>query len=208
MGEPLLREVATRRCMAPADLNITLRLVELSGAFGARIRAQYARSVSMAEIRNGCAVLLGSRRSNPWGQLFEPRLNFVLGVDPSSGAPRFDNQAPKPGEPNLFGIPWRLDIEGTERTEMESYALIALVPSLSRGDYVLILEGLSMEATEAAGETVTNVEKLTDLQHQIGHRAGRPVQPFEALIRLTTVPGGYVNPKLASFRYPLDSIGS
>jgi hypothetical protein len=200
MGAPELREVATRRCMAPADLEIALRLTDVCGTFGCRVKAQFARNLSMADVRAASAVLLGSRRSNPWVQLFEAQLNFVLAQDAASAGPRFSNKAPLPGEPESFGIPCRLDIDGTERMEMESYALVALSPNLSGTGYVLILEGLNMEATEAAGEMVTNPERLTTLLRQIGHAPGSPVLPFEALIRLTSMPGGYANPKLVAYR--------
>ena len=201
IGEPLLREVAVRRCVAPADLVISLNMVSVSEAFGARVQSQYARNVSMAEFRTGNAVILGSRRSNPWVQLFETRLNFVLASTDASAGPRFENRAPQEREPASFGIPCRFDIDGTERTEMESYALVGLVPNLSDTGKVLILEGLNMEGTEAAGEAVTNAERLAELLHDIGHRPGTPVRPFEALLRFTSIPGGYVSPKVIAHRY-------
>jgi hypothetical protein len=200
MGAPELREVATRRCMAPADLEIALRLTDVCGAFGCRVKAQFARNLSMSDVRAASFVLLGSRRSNPWVQLFEPRLNFVLAQNSPSGGPRFLNKVPREGELESFGIPCRLDIEGTERMEMESYALVALSPNLSGMGFVLILEGLNMEATEAAGEMVTNPERLVTLLRQIRHSPDSPVRPFEALIRLTSMPGGYANPKLVAYR--------
>jgi hypothetical protein len=202
VGDPLLREVAVRRCVAPADLVISLNLVGVSEVFGARVQPHYARNVSMADLRVGNAVILGSRRSNPWVQLFEPRLNFVLAPDSPSGGPRFENRQPKPAEPASFGIPCRFDMDGTERTEMESYALVALVPNLSDTGHVLVLEGLNMEATEAAGEAVTNAERLVALLREIGHPPGKPVPHFEALIRLTSMPGGYTSPTVIAYRDP------
>lgn len=207
MGEPTLREVAVRRCVAPADLVISLRMVDVGEAFGGHLKAHYARSIGMADLRSGSAVILGSRRSNPWVQLFEARLNFVLAVGSPCGGPRFENRCPRPGEPDSFAIPCRFDIDGTERTEMESYALIALLPNLSDMGHVLVLEGLNMEGTEAAGETVTNPERLANLLRQIGHAPGSPVLPFEALLRLTSIPGGYANANVIAFRNPLTSPG-
>ncbi len=200
MGDPLLREVAVRRCVAPADLTISLHLVDVCEALGGRVKPHYARAITMEDLRSGGAVILGSRRSNPWVQLFEPGLNFVLAQDGHSGGPRFENRCPRPGEPASFGIPCRFDIDGTERTEMESYALIVLAPNLSESGPVLILSGLNMEGTEAAGETVTNPERLASLLRQIGHEPGTPVRPFEAVLKLTSMPGGYASPTLIAFR--------
>ncbi len=202
MGDPHLREIAARRCVAPADLNISLRLVEVADAFGGAVKACYARNLSMADLRTGPAVLIGSRRSNPWVQLFERHLNFVLALDPPPGGPRFENKAPGPGEPAAFSIPCRFDIDGTERTEMEAYALVALVPNLSDRGHVLLLEGLNMEGTDAAGDCVTNPERLAALLRQLGHKPGTPVRPFEALLKLTSIPGGYADPAVIAFRQP------
>jgi hypothetical protein len=206
LGEPQLREVAARRCVSQADLNISMRLAEITEALGGRVRPHFARNLTMSELRTGNSVLMGSRRSNPWVQLFEPRLNFVLVLDSASGGPQFHNRSPRDGEGLSFAIPCSLDIEGTERTELECYALVALVPNLSDTGRVLLLEGLSMEGTEAAGESVTNPEWLAAMLRQIGHRPGTTVQPFEVLLQLTSMPGGYANPKVVAFRYPAEPV--
>jgi hypothetical protein len=48
---------------------------------------------------------------------------------------------------------------------------------------------------------VTNPELLGALLRRIGHKAGAPVRPFEALLKLTSVPGGYANSQVIGFRY-------
>ncbi len=198
---PKLRELAARRCTSPADLNITLRLEELSRQFGGRLNPQYARNVDVRELRKSNAVLIGSRRSNPWVELFECSMNFVLTRDAVSRAPVFQNRHPKPGEASFFGIPATLDVDGTEQKELESFAVIALAPNSSDGGAVVIVEGLNMEATEAAGEMATNAKQLSALLRSMGHRPGTPVRPFEVLLKLTSVPGGYANSRAVSFRY-------
>jgi hypothetical protein len=202
MGDPHLREIAARPCIALADLSVALDLVDVSEAFGGHVRSRYARDLSMRDLRTGNAVMMGSKRSNPWLQLFEPFLNFVLTLDPPPGGPRFHNTMPRSGEAASFAIPCRFDIEGAERVQMESYAMIALLPNLSDAGHVLILEGLSMEGTQAAGESVTNPERLCVILRHIGHKPGTTVRPFEALLKLTSIPGGYAHPKVVAFRYP------
>jgi hypothetical protein len=84
---------------------------------------------------------------------------------------------------------------------MVSYAVAALVPNLSGTGFVLILEGLSMEGTAAVGDVVTNPDKLTLLLRKLGHKPGTSVRPFEALMKLTSIPGGFAYPEVIAARY-------
>lgn len=176
--------------------------MELSKSLGGRLNLQYARNISIRDLRNTNAVLIGSRRSNPWVELFEARMNFILTRDPQSGAPVFRNRSPQAREPATFAMPGMFDVDVSEQREVDAYALVAMVPNLSGQGAVLLVEGLTMEGTEAAGETVTNPEWLGALLRHIGHKAGAPVRPFEALLKLTSVPGGYANSQVIAFRYP------
>ena len=92
------------------------------------------------------------------------------------------------------------DVEVSEQRQVDAYALVAMVPNPSDSGFVVIVEGLTMEGTEAAGETVVNPQWLGALLSHIGHKTGSPVQPFEALLKLTSVPGGYVNSRVIAFR--------
>jgi hypothetical protein len=201
-GNPKLRELAARRSTSPADLGLTLRLAEISRAFGGKLNSQYARNVDIRDLRKTNVVLIGSRRSNPWVELFERDMNFVLARDPRSGAPRFQNRKPQAGEFSAYGIPGIFDADGTEQQEFQSYAVIAIVPNQAATETAVLIEGLNMQATEAAGEIVTNPERLKILLRRIGHKEGTPAAPFEALIKLTSVPGGYTDAQAISFRYP------
>jgi hypothetical protein len=200
---PDLREIAVRRHTSSADLNVTLRLAETARSFGGRLKVKFARNVDVHELRTGNVVLLGSRRSNPWVQLFESQLNFSLSDEASLSGPSFRNKSPKPGEPKVFSISSPLEVKGAEDSSMESYAVAALLPSPSGTGVVAIVEGLSMEGTEAAGELVTNLEKFGTLLRRIGVKNDQPVKPFEMLLKLTAVPGGYGDAELIAYRYPV-----
>ena len=201
-GNEQLGEVASRLCTSPADLSVALEVAEVSMAFRGRVRHRYSRDMTAAELRIGNAVLMGSRRSNPWVGLFESRMNFVLGMGRETGAPHFHNKAPRPGELTDFAIPSRFDSAGAEKHQMVSYAVAALVPNLSGSGLVLIVEGLSMEGTAAVGHVLTDPEKLENLLHKVGHKPGTTVKPFEALIKLTSVPGGFAYPEVIAARTP------
>ncbi len=196
-----MREIAVRRFTSPADLMLSVRLVEMAHSYGDQARVRYSRNVDIQEVRSGNVVLLGSRRSNPWVELFEPRMNFVLEFDPGRG-PAFRNRSPKPGEPKMVALDSRLSVQGPETKRIESYAVAALLPGPTGRGNVLIIEGLSMEGTEAAGEFVTNPERFGTFLRRIGKKDSAPMKPFEVLLKLTAVAGGYADPEILAYRYP------
>ncbi len=167
-GSPQLGEVASRLCTSPADLTVALEMSEVAMAFRGRIRHRWARDMTAGELRTGNAILMGSRRSDPWVGLFEPRMNFILTMNNDTGAPNFHNKAPQQGEVIDVTIPSRFDSAGAEKHQMVSYAVAALLPNLAGTGFVLIVEGLSMEGTAAVGDVLTHPDKLTILLHKLG----------------------------------------
>jgi hypothetical protein len=200
--DPRMREVAVRRFTSPADLMLSVRMSEMARAYGDLVSVKFARNVDIQEVRSGNVVLLGSRRSNPWVELFEPRMNFVLELDPGRG-PAFRNRSPEPGEPKLVALDSRLSVQGPETKQIQSYAVAALLPSPAGRGNVLIIEGLSMEGTEAAGELVTNPKRFSTLLLRIGAKDPAPIKPFEVLLKLNAVAGGYADPEIIACRYPV-----
>jgi hypothetical protein len=201
-----LREVATRRATSPADLLISVHLASLAGEFGEQVAPQFARSANADFFRHGNTVIIGSRRSNPWMEVYEPNLNFQLEEYPNSGAPMFSNRTPQKGEAASYAIPARLDTKGDEQREFTSYGVVALLRGCSDRSLILLAEGLNMQATQAAGEMVTDPQLLESLLRSIGHKTGENVTPFEALFQVTSLPGSYENPHVVAFRTrPSDS---
>lgn len=195
-----LRELAARRATSPADLLISVHLASLASEFGGQVTPQFARNINPEFLRHGNIVLIGSRRSNPWVEMFEPNLNFQLGQDPGSGAPIFRNRAPKKGEATTYVIPAMLDSNGTEQREFTSYGVVALLHGCDNHRLILLAEGLNMQATQAAGEMVTDPQLLESLLRSIGQKPGENVAPFEALIQVTSLPGSYEDPRVIAFR--------
>jgi hypothetical protein len=128
-------------------------------------------------------------------------MNFVLTNQPGSGGPCLLNKAPQPGEPKYFSMPSSLEVHGAEEKSVDSYALAALVPNPSGHGMAFIVEGLSMEGTEAAGELITNLDRFGAFLHKIGVKKEETVQPFEMLLKLTAVAGGYGQSELFAYRY-------
>ena len=89
---------------------------------------------------------------------------------------------------------------GDEQKEFTSYGVVALLKVCGEQSFVVLNEGLNMQATQAVGDLVTDPQRLDALLHSIGHKPGTSVAPFEALIEITSLPGGYDSPKAIAFR--------
>lgn len=193
---PTSLEIVTRRSTSTADLAAAARLAEIAEHLGGQTNTQFARDLSIQDLRNKNVVLSGSRRSNPWVELFEPKMNFVLDETSDAHGPTFKNKSPQNGESATYSIAGKFEIASSARNAIVSYAIVALMPNLSSTGYVLILEGLNMEGSEAALAVVTNPEKLVNLQQ----RVGKTSRSFEALVKLTAFAGAAANIEIVAHR--------
>ena len=204
-----LFNVAMRRVTSPADMALSVHLAALAGRLGGQVNPQFARDASTEFLQRGNLVLIGSRRSNPWVEVYEPGLNFVLGQDPQTGAPLFQNRSPQPGEARLYSIPAMFDTQKVEERTFISYGVVALLKGCGGRGMTVLAEGLNTQATQAAGDLVTDPPRLDLLLQSIGHKGGTNVTPFEALIQVTSLPGEYDNPKVIAYRlHPVQSCES
>jgi hypothetical protein len=95
-----------------------------------------------------------------------------------------------------------LDVRGDEQREFTSYALVALLNGCGDRGLTVVDEGLNMQATQAAGDMITDPQRLDMLLHSIGHTPATKVPPFEALIQIKSLPGGYEAPQVIAYRVP------
>lgn len=195
-----LFNVVMRRVTTPADMALSVHLATLAGEFGGQEFPQFSRDADSQFFHEGNIVLIGSHRSNPWVAIYEPSMNFTLDQDSQSGAPMFRNRAPRPGEPAAFGIPAMYDTQKTEEKTYPSYGVVALLKGCGDHGFTVLVEGLNTQATQAAGDFITDPQRLDALLRAIGHQPGTRVSPFEALFQVTSVPGGYDSPKVIAYR--------
>jgi hypothetical protein len=195
-----LFNVVMRRVTTPADMALSVHLATVAGEFGGQEFPEFARDADSQFFHQGNIVLIGSHRSNPWMAIYEPSLNFTLDQDPQSGAPMYRNRAPRAGEPATFGIPAMYDTQKTEEKTYPSYGVVALLKGCGDHGFTVLVEGLNTQATQAAGDFITDPQRLDALLRAIGHQPGTRVSPFEALFQITSVPGGYDSPKVIAYR--------
>jgi hypothetical protein len=195
-----LFNVVMRRVTTPADMTLSVHLATLTRDFGGREIPEFARDADSQFFHEDNLILIGSHRSNPWVAIYEPSLNFALDQDPQSGAPLFRNRSPQSHEDQVFAIPAMYDTQKTEEKTYTSYGVVALLKGCGDHGLTVIVEGLNTQATQAAGDLVTDPQRLAMLLNSIGHKPGTNVQPFEALFQITSLPGGYDTPKVIAYR--------
>lgn len=195
-----LFSVVMRRVTSPADMASSVNLANVANQFGGHAKAQFARDADSEFFHGTNVVLLGSHRSNPWVAIYEPSLNFQLDQDPHSGAPLFRNRSPRDREVAIYGIPSAFDTQKDEEKTYPSFGVVALLKGCGDHGLTVLVEGLNTQATQAAGDMVTDPHRLGALLKSIGHQPGTTVPAFEALFQITSMPGGYDDPKVIAYR--------
>lgn len=191
-----ISEVAARRFTSLADINFVARLLPLSQNLGSRVKVRFARNVDIRDLKNGNVILLGSRRANPWVEIFEPHLHYAYDYDVEARKSFFRNVSPGKGEAATLAR------NNNGASKGESYGIVALLPNMNGSGKVLLIEGLNMEGTDAAGELVLNPHSCGVLIEHLRQQVGFPNQFFESLVRLTPVNGSSANTQLLSVRRP------
>jgi hypothetical protein len=171
---------------------LSSRLLAFGVRAGGAPAIRYPRHINVREFQTDNFILLGSRLSIPWEELFEPSLNFPLAMDPATHQFYLRNRAPQAGEQPEYR---------ESANQEETYADIALLPNLGGTGTVLILNGIDMVAAEAAGEFAMNGglgARLAALSAK-GGTASRS-SFFEILIRVRAVAGTAANMEVLALR--------
>jgi hypothetical protein len=191
-----LWQIAGRQHTSLADATLSGKLYELGRGFNSNVSVRYSRNMNVRDFNTGNFILIGSKRGIPWIDLFESDMNFLFdrfGPDRRFG---FRNKRPAAGEAGEYSSLVRSD------GHYQAFATISLVPNLTRTGSVLLLAGVSMEATEAAGEfTMSN--SFDKLIAQVSQGSTSNELPyFEALIRTEAVSGAPHKIELVASRRP------
>ncbi|MBC7927157.1 MAG: hypothetical protein H7039_16025, partial [Bryobacteraceae bacterium] len=181
----LLRYLLARRYTSLADAQIVKRLYEAQ-LIGDRSTVLHARDASVRAFHSGNHVLIGSQRAIPWVRLFEDRMDFRLRTsredfslsrDGAAAPVVIENHDPQDGEPASYRS------QGRGTSGSEAFAIVACLPNLSRTGNVLILAGSEASGTEAAGNLLTDEQRMGALLQRV-KAEGSKVPYFEALLRV------------------------
>jgi hypothetical protein len=162
-----------RRYTSIADLRMTQLLGEIAGERHIRMRATFARDMTLDDLKQNNVVLSGSRGANPWLELFEPQLNFLIENDPERHITVVRNRHPRNGEPAeyLSNLP----------SSPATYGVLAFIKGVEPSRNALILEGTSVAGTESIYDLLSNEEELDMLVNQFKAPDGS-LMHFEVLL--------------------------
>jgi hypothetical protein len=169
---------------ATVDTQIAVNIAQLAQSSGRSVSVHGARSIRLSDLRTeDNFVLLGSPRSDPWSGLFNDQLDFQFVFDKALKQEFIHNLHPRAGEQANY-IPtapgWATG---------QSYAIIAVVRNPDQNGNVILLAGADAEGTEAAGELITDSDRLSNGMKKCGLQVSGPLHHFEMLLHLSTMAG-------------------
>lgn len=192
----LLRKVeavGNRRYTSIADLQLTAHLMLLPEVVPGRLMIRYARDLRIDDLRSSNAILVGSIEANPWVELFQQSLNFQFehGAD-FGGSGIIVNCHPLSGERAAYA---------SEPNDplLRTYGLIAYAPNLSGRGHVLLIEGVNMAGTQAAGEFLLDPDAMRPVLERARGRSGA-IRSFEVLVQTDNIAANASRPHVVSER--------
>jgi hypothetical protein len=193
LDEGNLNDLRSQRYTSFVDLNITAQLIELPEYIANRTQLRYARSISTEDLRTSNAILIGSKHTDPWVELFERQMNFRLEFEPEVDHSHILNVHPQPGEQPRYE-------NSTDPADNLTYGTIDFLPSLDGKGHVLILQGLNMASTQAAADVLFDPQAM----HTVLAEARRPdgaLRPFELLIATHSIDANAPGAQILATRF-------
>jgi hypothetical protein len=171
------------------DFQVAHQILDLDPG-STQLRVHFARDYTPDSLDRSNVILIGSRKSNPWVDLFQGQMNFVLRYNPTTRQSYVENRHPGPGEQAVYDASASSD-------SGDGYSVIALLPGVTAGKRVLILEGTGSEATNSAGDFVSKEASLKSMQAKMGRVLP---QAFEVLLRTTHLRGTPLRSSIVAVR--------
>jgi hypothetical protein len=188
----LLETLAGHRYTSLADLKFAVALTRLPEALPSRTEIRFARDLQLDDLKQTNLILIGSVEADPWLELFQHQMNFVLHDDKLAGPLEIENRDPMPRERASY-------LYDGQDPRHRGFALVAFLPNLSGTGNVLVVQGFTLAGTQAAAEFVTDHEDFDSLFRSIiARRHGLP--HFEVLLRTMDVNGIGSRPSIVAYR--------
>jgi hypothetical protein len=156
VAPPTLREVPNQRQRVAFFDAVTLaRLTAFLAVKGKTFRALYAPQISLADLRQGPAILIGAF-NNDWTLLLTGPLRYRFQRDAEFHITSIrDEQNPSRND-------WKVDRRTPDLDLTEDYSIVSRVSDPTTGETVIVAAGITKYGTMAAGEFLTS-SRLNEL---------------------------------------------
>jgi hypothetical protein len=185
-------EVTNRRYTSIVDLEAGVRLAQIAQSLRSSLQVRYARDLRPNDLKNGNVILVGAFESNPWVELLERNMNFLLQNNYKEKVFTVINKSPQGNEPSH----WDSRLDDPQR---RVYGVVAFAPNLSGSGNALLVEGTSMAGTEAAWDFVSDDSELMPFLKKIQHPDGS-IPHFELLLGTQNMSSSAVHSNLLGWR--------
>lgn len=186
-----LLDVANRRYTSIVDVQAILNLKDRARSLGSDVSLRYARDLRPNDFKGATVILLGMSSANPWVELFESDMNFVLKDDFRANF-GVVNRKPEKGEPAQWQA---LKSDPQKRV----FGVVAYVPNLEHNGNTLLIEGISMSGTEAAMDFVNDDAQLLPFLDRI-RRPDGTLPYFEILLESHSMGASAVRSQILAWR--------
>lgn len=187
-----LQLIAQRRFGSLGDFRAAQQVVALD-PLGKNLRIYYARDYRPTLAKQDNLILIGSRKSNPWVDLFVSKLNFTVEYDPNRYVSFIKNHAPIAGEQDIYTT-----LSGPESNG--GYSAVAYLPNPDQGGKAVILAGTTSEATESAADFLTSETAMANF---LGLLHVKQLPYFEVLLKTSHLNGTPMDAQIVAYRtYP------
>jgi hypothetical protein len=187
-----LQMLAEHRYTSLADLKFAVTLTHMPEALPNRTEIRYARDLQLDDLKQSNLILIGSLEADPWLELFQHQMNFILHDDRLAGPLRVENRKPLPGERASY-------VYDAQDPAQNGYALVAFLPNLGGTGNVLVVQGFTLAGTQAAAEFATNDHDFDALFDSV-LRKRHELPHFEVLLRTMDVNGIGSHPSIVAYR--------
>lgn len=181
--------IAVRTNGSFGDFSVALRIKQLDHG-PSRVEVVYARDYTTDAIKQNNVILIGSRKSNPWVDLFSDRMNFAIKYDAALDQSFVVNLHPRQGEQAIYAQPANPEAP-------LGYSVVAYLPNPSHTGNALIIEGTNAEATNAAGDFITSESSM---QSFLKNFPPDKIPYFEILLKTTRMSGTPLHANVIAYR--------
>ncbi|MDQ6678715.1 MAG: hypothetical protein M3Z09_15645 [Acidobacteriota bacterium] len=189
-----MQRLGTRQFSSYADLVLTQRILRLAAAYRDKTTVRFARDLHLRELNSGNFVFIGSSYSNPWVSLFRKRRNFPTALDAASRRGVVENHAPRPGEAASYLM------KGEDGLSGSTFGVLTFLPADSESANILLLDGINMEGTEAAGTALTEPRAAQALLERIGLSASADRRYLEVVFETKAMAGTTRDTNIVAYR--------